>query len=69
MVLALNKKLAIGIIIAVAVAIGIVYAISYGNNSSDTVNSDESTTEEPSGTTGKQLTLELNESVGITQNP
>lgn len=69
MVLVLNKKLAIGIIIAVAVAIGIVYAISYSNDSVDTVNSDESTTEEPTGTTGKQLTLELNESVGITQNP
>lgn len=69
MVLALNKKLAMGIIIAVAVVIGIVYAISYGNNSVGTVNGGESTTEEPSGTTGKHLTLELNESVGITQNP
>ena len=61
--------MAIGIIIAVAVAIGIAYAVSYNNNSVDTVNTGVPTTEEPSGTTGKQLTLELNESVGITQNP
>ena len=61
--------MAIGIIIAIAVAIGIASAISYNNNSPDTVNNGEPTTQTPAGTTGKQLTLELNESVGITQNP
>lgn len=64
----MNTRLAIGVIVAVAIAIGIAAALSY-ENISDTTDVSENKENEPTVTGGKNLTLELHESVGITQNP
>ncbi len=64
----MNTRLAIGVIVAVAIAIGIATALSY-ENISDTTDVSENKENEPTVTGGKNLTLELHESVGITQNP
>jgi len=63
----LNTRLAIGVIVAVAIAIGIAAALSY-ENISDTTDVSENKENEPTVTGGKNFTLELEESVGIT-NP
>lgn len=66
-----NKAVIVGIIVAAAVVIGVISALSYTNNSA--TNNEETTT---GGTTtteplaqGRNLKIELNESVGITSNP
>ena len=64
----MNTRLAIGVIVAVAIAIGIAAALSY-ENISDTTDVSENNESEPTVTGGKNLTLNLHESVGITQNP
>ena len=63
----MNIRLAIGVIVAVAIAIGIAAALSY-ENISDTTDVSENKENEPTVTGGKNFTLELEESVGIT-NP
>ena len=63
----MNTRLAIGVIVAVAIAIGIAAALSY-ENISDTTDVSENKENEPTVTGGKNFTLELEESVGIT-NP
>lgn len=79
----MNKKSVIGIIIAVAVLVGIVSMISYGNTlSNTTISSSNATTQipipsttptnpasEPIKTAGRHLSIELNESVGVKTNP
>jgi len=71
----MNKAAIAGIIIAAVVVIGVISAISYMNNS---INIEEAiTTEDTIGTTtteeppiqGKNITVELTESIGITSNP
>ena len=64
----MNKKLLIGIII-VAILIGIASAISYVNNFSSKTNKTENTAAVSIPPTGRHLTVELNESVGVTANP
>lgn len=64
----MNTRLTIGVIVAVAIAIGIAAALSY-ENISDTTDVSENNESEPIVIGGKNLTLNLHESVGITQNP
>lgn len=64
----MNKKLVISIIV-VAIVIGITSAISYGNDFSSKANNKENTTQEAVPSTGRHLTVQLNESVGVTANP
>ena len=63
----MNTRLVIGVIVAVAIAIGIAAVLSY-ENISDTTDVSENKENEPTVTGGKNFTLELEESVGIT-NP
>lgn len=72
------KKVAIvGIIIAAAIVIGVISALSYRNNTSDITTEETVTTGDTVSTTtegavetqGKNLTVELSESVGIKSNP
>ena len=71
----MNKTAIAGIIIAAVIVIGVISALSYVNNTG--INNEEVTTTEDTGTTateeppihGKNITVELSESVGITSNP
>jgi len=75
----MNNKSIIGIIVAVAVIIGIVSMISYGNTISNTTISPANTTQtsinttnnttQPIKTAGKHLSVELNEDLGVKANP
>jgi len=63
-----NKGIAAGIIAAVVVII-VVSALSYSNNLAPNIGNQETITEEPVNTTGRHFTVELEESVGIAENP
>jgi hypothetical protein len=77
----MNKKSMIGIIIAVAVIIGVVSMVSYGNTLSNIPISPANTTQPSTNTTtpinntqpikpaGKHLSLELDEKMGVKANP
>ena len=64
----MNKGIAAGIIAAVVV-ITVVSAISYSNNLASNADDQKSMTEVPVNTTGRHFTVELEESVGIAENP
>lgn len=64
----MNKGIVAGIIAAIVVVI-IVSAISYSNNLASNTDNQESMTEVPANTTGRHFTVELEESVGIAENP
>ena len=64
----MNTRLVIGVIVVVAIVIGIVGVLSY-ENISDTTNVSKTKEKEPITTGGKNFTIELHESMGITQNP
>lgn len=64
----MNKALVIGIIITASILIGIVSTASYNNS---LLNKDNMPleTENPTNATGKHFTVELEESVGVSENP
>lgn len=64
----MNKALVIGIIVTAIILIGIVSTISY-NNSVPNKDNMPLETENPTNTTGKHFTVELKESVGVSENP
>lgn len=61
----MNKKIiAIVVVIIVIIAVSV---LSYGNMISNTNN--QTINEKPANATGRHFTVELNESVGIAENP
>ena len=65
----MKKALVIVIIIAAAILIGIVSAVSYSNTFLFNKDSALVETEKPTNATGKHFTVELKESVGVSENP
>jgi len=63
-----NKALVIGIIVTAIILIGIVSTASYNNS---LLNKDNMPleTENATNATGKHFTVELEESVGVSENP
>ena len=64
----MNKVPVIGIIITAIILIGIVSTISY-NNSVPNKDTKPLETENPTNATGRHFTVELKESVGVSENP
>lgn len=65
----MNKVLVIGVIVAAAILISIAYTVSYYNESVLSKDDKPVETQQPTNTTGRHFTVELKESVGVSENP
>ena len=64
----MNKALVIGIIVTAIILMGIVSTVSY-NNSLPNKDNAPLETENPTNATGRHFTVELEESVDVSENP
>jgi len=64
-----NKVLVIGIIVAAAILLSIAYTVLNNNESLLSKDDKPVETEQPTNTTSRHFTVELEESVGVSENP